>query len=114
MRYLSDRYRPELHYMRGPGPKWLEKHAGQSGAIVVPSEGHQMTSTLTRRIELTLRRWLPARGRIGHGATHEPQWALSDRLGPWSVGQVPRLLRLMPRAWRRCRGKLTCLQAKQV
>jgi hypothetical protein len=19
-------YRPELHYMRGPGPKWLEKH----------------------------------------------------------------------------------------
>jgi hypothetical protein len=24
---LFDRYRPELHYMRGPGPKWLEKHA---------------------------------------------------------------------------------------
>jgi hypothetical protein len=21
-----DRYRPELHYMRGPGPKWREKH----------------------------------------------------------------------------------------
>ena len=21
-------YRPELHYMRGPGPKWREKHAG--------------------------------------------------------------------------------------
>src|SRR5215813_285126 len=21
-----DIYRPELHYMRGPGPKWLEKH----------------------------------------------------------------------------------------
>jgi hypothetical protein len=20
-------YRPELHYMRGPGPKWREKHA---------------------------------------------------------------------------------------
>jgi hypothetical protein len=20
-------YRPELHYMRGPGPKWHEKHA---------------------------------------------------------------------------------------
>jgi hypothetical protein len=19
-------YRPELHYMRGPGPKWREKH----------------------------------------------------------------------------------------
>jgi hypothetical protein len=23
----SDTYRPELHYMRGPGPKWREKHA---------------------------------------------------------------------------------------
>ncbi len=23
---LFDSYRPELHYMRGPGPKWLEKH----------------------------------------------------------------------------------------
>jgi hypothetical protein len=22
-----DSYRPELHYMRGPGPKWREKHA---------------------------------------------------------------------------------------
>lgn len=21
-------YWPELHYMRGPGPKWLEKHGG--------------------------------------------------------------------------------------
>jgi hypothetical protein len=24
---LSAAYRPELHYMRGPGPKWREKHA---------------------------------------------------------------------------------------
>ena len=23
---VSDLYRPELHYMRGPGPKWREKH----------------------------------------------------------------------------------------
>ena len=23
---LTDRYRPELHYMRGPGPKWRTKH----------------------------------------------------------------------------------------
>ena len=27
---LFDRYRPELHYMRGPGPKWREKHAAAS------------------------------------------------------------------------------------
>lgn len=24
---LLDPYRPEQHYMRGPGPKWREKHA---------------------------------------------------------------------------------------
>jgi hypothetical protein len=24
---LSNPYRPELHYMRGPGPKWREKDA---------------------------------------------------------------------------------------
>jgi hypothetical protein len=24
---LADSYRPEMHYMRGPGPKWREKHA---------------------------------------------------------------------------------------
>jgi hypothetical protein len=23
---LFDAYRPELHYMRGPGPKWRAKH----------------------------------------------------------------------------------------
>jgi hypothetical protein len=23
---LNRRYRPELHYMRGPGPKWFERH----------------------------------------------------------------------------------------
>ena len=22
-----DRYRPERHYMRGPGPRWHEKHS---------------------------------------------------------------------------------------
>jgi hypothetical protein len=25
-RQLTDPYRPELHYMRGPGPKWREKY----------------------------------------------------------------------------------------
>ena len=25
-RSLFDQYRPELHYMRGPGPKWHAKH----------------------------------------------------------------------------------------
>jgi hypothetical protein len=26
VRELFDPYRPELHYMRGPGPKWRAKH----------------------------------------------------------------------------------------
>jgi hypothetical protein len=35
---LFDDYRPELHYMRGPGPKWREKYdlpemAGASPAV---------------------------------------------------------------------------------
>jgi hypothetical protein len=28
---VCDPYRPELHYMRGPGPKWREKHARGAG-----------------------------------------------------------------------------------
>jgi hypothetical protein len=28
---LFDPYRPELHYMRGPGPKWRAKHARGAG-----------------------------------------------------------------------------------
>jgi hypothetical protein len=31
VRDLVDPYRPELHYMRGPGPKWHAKHTGASG-----------------------------------------------------------------------------------
>jgi hypothetical protein len=26
-RAVSDPYRPERHYMRGPGPKWQAKHS---------------------------------------------------------------------------------------
>ena len=26
-KWIFDSYRPELHYMRGPGPRWREKHA---------------------------------------------------------------------------------------
>jgi hypothetical protein len=29
---LSDPYQPELHYMRGPGPKWRQKHACEAGS----------------------------------------------------------------------------------
>jgi hypothetical protein len=30
VRALTDPYRPELHYMRGPGPKWRAKHSQPS------------------------------------------------------------------------------------
>ncbi len=30
---LSDSYRPERHYMRGPGPKWREKYGPSSSAL---------------------------------------------------------------------------------
>jgi len=33
-----DPYRPELHYMRGPGPKWRAKRAG--GAATAPARNN--------------------------------------------------------------------------
>jgi hypothetical protein len=30
---FSATYRPELHYMRGPGPKWREKHGASETAV---------------------------------------------------------------------------------
>jgi hypothetical protein len=29
----SDPYRPELHYMRGPGPKWHAKQRREHGTL---------------------------------------------------------------------------------
>jgi hypothetical protein len=33
LRDIFDPYRPELHYMRGPGPAWRAKHAGELAAL---------------------------------------------------------------------------------
>jgi hypothetical protein len=32
---MFDSYRPELHYMRGPGPKWREKYADVASVFLV-------------------------------------------------------------------------------
>ena len=42
LRSLIDPYRPELHYMRGPGPKWRAKHAAATPAdtVSVPALAH--------------------------------------------------------------------------
>ena len=39
---LFNEYRPERHYMRGPGPKWRAKHAPSSPAdtVSVPALAH--------------------------------------------------------------------------
>ena len=37
MQRVFDPYRPELHYMRGPGPKWHEKHARKRSSSEVQS-----------------------------------------------------------------------------
>jgi len=32
---IFDSYRPELHYMRGPGPRWREKHAHITSVVSI-------------------------------------------------------------------------------
>lgn len=34
-------YRPELHYMRGPGPKWHEKHNGVAAPVTTKRQPPQ-------------------------------------------------------------------------
>ena len=31
---IYDAYRPELHYMRGRGPKWQEKYQSNKGTVI--------------------------------------------------------------------------------
>jgi len=40
LRTLVDPYRPEEHYMRGPGPKWHAKHEEGAEADAVPALAH--------------------------------------------------------------------------
>jgi len=50
---LSNRYHPERHYMRGPGPKWLEKRGSgidRVGTVIDHHHGdeHLLTSFFFR------------------------------------------------------------------
>jgi hypothetical protein len=40
---LFDTYRPEQHYMRGPGPKWRAKHAPAALNRADPAMAASMT-----------------------------------------------------------------------
>jgi hypothetical protein len=44
---IFNHYRPELHYMRGPGPKWLEKHGSRGVSGPGPCEGSLQTDLQT-------------------------------------------------------------------
>jgi len=41
------RYRPERHYMRGPGPKWFEKHGGGISRVGAAMDDHSRDKTST-------------------------------------------------------------------
>jgi hypothetical protein len=40
LRDAFDSYRPELHYMRGPGPKWRAKHGIAEPGAEAPVPSH--------------------------------------------------------------------------
>ena len=49
---IRDSYRPELHYMRGPGPKWRAKHRrwlSLDSAVVSPDRQRQLSPVHIRR-----------------------------------------------------------------
>jgi hypothetical protein len=69
MGYLSDHYRPERHYMRGPGPKWLERHKVFSGSDALSSE--RKPTNLMRGLRSMIRRRLPTGWHILSNDTRE-------------------------------------------
>jgi len=49
---VLDSYRPELHYMRGPGPKWRAKHQPWlrfDSEAVPPGRQHELSPAYVRR-----------------------------------------------------------------
>ena len=52
-RKMFNHYRPELHYMRGPGPKWLEKHSALAECVMpqvyAPDSDADLYQSTTRR-----------------------------------------------------------------
>ena len=49
---VRDSYRPELHYMRGPGPRWRARHQLRpafDSEIEAPTAQHQLSPVYVRR-----------------------------------------------------------------
>jgi len=52
------RYRPERHYMRGPGPKWFETHGGGINRLGPVTDRHRHDKYLLASFFFQLvRRW---------------------------------------------------------
>ena len=62
-RKIFNHYRPELHYMRGPGPKWLEKHSAVAECAMpqVSGSGGSNPSNGGRRRAVWLQGWFRQR-----------------------------------------------------
>jgi hypothetical protein len=61
-------YRPERHYMRGPGPKWVEKHGPIRGADEIAHhrarDASGLVKALARFVSRRAARWkFRSRGR---------------------------------------------------
>jgi hypothetical protein len=73
-RVLFDNYRPERHYMRGPGPKWRAKHGAErvTRAFLVPAKVCKTLLLLTIEQWNGIRLGVPLVGRMaprpGQGA----------------------------------------------
>jgi len=54
----TKRYRPERYFMRGPGPKWLEKHGGEiDRASAITHRNHTGKHILTSLFVHLARTW---------------------------------------------------------
>jgi hypothetical protein len=60
------RYRPERHYMRGPGPKWIEKYGEIDQLDLTGGDKRALTGFFYQLV----RRW---RARIGGPARWSPR-----------------------------------------
>ncbi len=61
------RYRPERHYMRGPGPKWLEKHGGGINRVGPVMDDHRCDKHPLASFFFQLARTVARLGSARHG-----------------------------------------------
>jgi hypothetical protein len=79
---VRDTYRPELHYMRGPGPKWRAKHqAWLDSEAALPVGQHRLSPVYASRYGCACRN-------RQHG---NPRNAIADRNPAWLTQAEPYL-----------------------